>query len=234
MNAGCVGSISSHDRLTCLTVCALTLLAAACTTDQGGYGFTAINQSAEDVVIWLDSNDPAITRLPAHTRGGIAFGWTYGNGWTLTVMDDSCAVIGSAPAMGAATVLTIAAGRTLKTDPDRRVFDDSSERLVSGVSDRTCRPLRVSNRTTQDVVFRFGDDFKNRVFVPACGEVALDPAHVDDLPPPPTDAAEVRYAFVPGQAMLTPTFTITSEQVLTGAFPSPPPCQGLAPTPSSS
>src|SRR6266487_4410223 len=114
-------------RLKGLVLCVLALMAAACTTDQGGYVFLGINKSDSYAVITLDSNNPLPIRLPARTRAGVASGWTYGDGRTLTVMDPSCSVLGSKLVVGPSTVLTIAADGTLTTDPDRRVFEGSSE-----------------------------------------------------------------------------------------------------------
>jgi hypothetical protein len=93
--------------------------------------------------------------------------------------------------------------------------------------------LTVVNRTTQDVVIRFGHDFSQAVFVPACDEVVFDPARLDELPTAPQSAVEVRYQFpfLPDAPTIA-TFTVTSERVWTGEFPSPPPCEGLAPTPT--
>ena len=207
---------------------AVGLAATACTTDQGGYGFTGINQTDHDVVITLDSNDSPV-RLLARTKAGIAFGWSYLSGGTLTVMDDACSVLGSTSVVGPSTVLTVGDDGTLTTNPDRRAFDAGAERLVSAENDWSCQPFRLSNRTKQDLVFRFGDQPTRAVFVPACGDAAFDPVRVRTRPPTPSSDIEVRYAFPPGQPSLVPTVTITAEQISTGYATPAPPCRGLAP-----
>ena len=214
--------------LACLAV-VVTLTAAACTTDQGGYGFVGINRSDDDVVIRLDTSNPLPIRLPAGTRSGIASGWSYGDGKTLTVMDGACAVLGSAPVVGPSTVLTIGVDGALTTDPDRRTFDRATERLISAESDRTCEPFTVRNRTKQDVIFRFGDQARQELFVPACGDVTFDPAHRETVPSPRPAAVEVHYEFEPGQPAFTPTVTVTTAGISVGSFASPPPCGGAAP-----
>jgi hypothetical protein len=224
-----MASISGRRQFACL---ALTILfgAAACTTDQGGYSFLGINQSDQDAVITLDTSGSMPTRLAARTKAGIASGWSYVDGPALIAMDALCSVLGSMPVVGPSTVLIIAADGTLKTDPDRRVFDHATERLVSAQSDWTCQPFRVSNRTNEDVVFRFGDQPRAAVFVPACRDVAFDPSQVQHLATPPPTAVVVRYEFAPGQPALTPTVTITAIGVSIAYLASSSPCRGLAPT----
>lgn len=219
-------------RLQLVSLAASVVLAAAgcITTDQGGYGYLGINQTDHDVVITLDSNRSSAVRLSPRTKSGIAFGWSYGDGTTLTVMRSSCSVLGSKPVVGPSTVLTIGADGKLTTDPDRRVFDAAGERLISAESDRTCEPFVVSNRTKQDVVFRFGDRPRHALFVPSCEDMAFDPAHVRPVATPPPTAVEVDYVFEPGQPALMPTVTITAERMSLGYVASSPPCHGLAPT----
>jgi hypothetical protein len=103
------------------------MILAGCSTDQGGYLFTAINKSDRDVVIRVDSSPPDAILLPAHTRGPFSSNWSYIAGWTLTVMDTSCAVLGSIPVAGPGTVLTIASDGTLNANADRSVFNKATE-----------------------------------------------------------------------------------------------------------
>lgn len=222
-------AVASRHRVVCLSV-AVMLAAGACTTDQGGYGYLGINRSGDDVIITLDAPNSSPTRLPAGTRSGIAFGWTYDDGETLTVMDGACSVLGSTHVVGPSTVLTIGADRTLITDPNRHAFEQATERLISAESDRTCEPFRVWNRTKQDVIFRFGHQPGHELYVPACEDVTFDPAHRQAFPKPRPTAAEFDYEFAPGQPALTPTVTITAGGVSIGYLASSPPCRGLAPT----
>ena len=92
--------------------------------------------------------------------------------------------------------------------------------------------ITVVNRTTQDVLVRFGFRFESAVLVHACGELAFDPGVRHDVESPPPDAVELEYHFGgPPDAPNRGTYTITSEGVRT-YVPSPPPCEGLAPSPT--
>jgi hypothetical protein len=52
--------------------------------------------------------------------------------------------------------------------------------------------VTVVNRTTQDIVVRFGYQFGDAVFVPGCGEVAFDPGVRHELPETPATAVELQ------------------------------------------
>lgn len=135
---GSMGSSSRRPGLTWPGVFALALILAACSTDQGGHLFTAINQSDRDLVIQVDAVPPGAILLPAHTRSTLASGWSYIPEWTITVMDTSCAVLGALPVAGPGTVLTIAADGTLKTDADRSVFDKATEQWKTDPGKSSC------------------------------------------------------------------------------------------------
>jgi hypothetical protein len=93
--------------------------------------------------------------------------------------------------------------------------------------------VTVVNRTTQDIVVRFGYQFDEAVLVPGCGEVAFDPGVRHELPETPPTAVELQLRLgLPPDAPSRKTLVITSERVWTFP-PSPqPPCEGVAPVPT--
>jgi hypothetical protein len=104
--------------------------------------------------------------------------------------------------------------------------------LVTGCSSGRSE-VTVVNRTTQDVVVRFGYQFGDAVFVPGCGEVAFDPGIRHELPETPPTAVELQLRLgLPPDAPSSKTFVITSERVWTYPPSSQPPCEGLAPVPT--
>jgi hypothetical protein len=96
--------------------------------------------------------------------------------------------------------------------------------------------LTVENRTSQDLVILSGYEDGVRLFVRACGQAVLElgpDARAAPTAPPGTSPVEIRYQFPVGpEGPTIGTFTITSERIWTGGFPSPPPCAGAAPPPS--
>jgi hypothetical protein len=102
--------------------------------------------------------------------------------------------------------------------------------LVTGCFGRS--EVTVVNRTTQDIVVRFGYQFGDAVFVPRCGEVSFDPGVRHELPETPATAVELQIRLgLPPDAPSSETLTITSERVWTH-LSSVPPCEGLAPVPT--
>ena len=96
--------------------------------------------------------------------------------------------------------------------------------------------LTIENRTMEDVVILTGIETSPRVLVPACGQAVWElgtGARPAPTAPPGATAHEIAYEFpmAPDAATIA-TFTVTSERIWNGAFPSPPPCAGSAPTAS--
>jgi hypothetical protein len=102
--------------------------------------------------------------------------------------------------------------------------------LMTGCFGRS--EVTVVNRTTQDIVIRFGFQFESGAFVPGCGEVSFDPGIRHEPPEVPATAVELQIRLgLPPDAPSNKTLTITSEQVWTH-LSSVPPCEGLAPVPT--
>lgn len=93
--------------------------------------------------------------------------------------------------------------------------------------------LTVENRTMEDVVILTGHESAPQLFIAACGQAIWElGAAAPPVPtvPPDATAHEIAYEFrMLPDAPTIQTFTITSERIWTGAFPSPPPCAGDAP-----
>lgn len=81
----------------------------------------------------------------------------------------------------------------------------------------------------------FGNEFRTRVLIPACGRLVFEPGDPrSELGPSETtspEADEIRYQIpmLPDAATIE-TLTITSERIWTGAFPTLPPCEGAPPS----
>jgi hypothetical protein len=104
--------------------------------------------------------------------------------------------------------------------------------LMTGCLGRS--KVTVVNRTTEDIVVRFGFQFQSGALVPACDEVSFTPNVRHEPPDVPATTPELQIRFsLPPDAPGTATLTITSERVWTYVS-SPPPCEGLAPMPTLS
>lgn len=121
------------------TVACLALVAC---NDQGGHGYTALNQSDSDVIVEVVTDSRRVVRLPAHTRGNLSSGWSGPlEGWRFTVKDTSCAELISFSLKDQPAGVTLwvnAAGNIVLGQSSVFSFEGKDVRLVSELASADC------------------------------------------------------------------------------------------------